>query len=107
IATDSMMSEALEHDRAAGIEAMEAIAAIGAGADLVLFYHSLQKLENAIALTLHSARRGLVREDEVQASARRILGLKQWLKNQPQPPIDVIGCREHRALAAEVAARSM
>ena len=42
-----------------------------------------------------AARRGLLSADEIHASARRIMALKNWSKRQSQEPIAVIGCKEH------------
>jgi len=35
------------------------------------------------------------------------MALKDWLRGQKQPPLNVVGCREHRALAGEVSRRSV
>jgi beta-N-acetylhexosaminidase len=54
-----------------------------------------------------AARRCLLSPAEVHTSARRILKLKAWLARTKQPPLSVIGCRQHRALAREVAEKSV
>ena len=84
----------------------EAIAAIAAGLDLLLLNHDLSKIEAAFANIVHAARRGLLSQDEIHASARRIIALKSWLQRWKQPPLSVVGCREHLALAKEVAEKS-
>ncbi|MBC8160108.1 MAG: hypothetical protein H7Z42_02730, partial [Roseiflexaceae bacterium] len=56
---------------------------------------------------LAAARGGQLAPGELAAAARRILALKGWLAQQAQPDLSVVGCAEHRALAAEVAARAV
>jgi beta-N-acetylhexosaminidase len=85
----------------------EAMAAVGAGLDLVLLNHDLSRIEPVFANIVHAARRGLLSLEEIQASAQRILALKTWLKRTKQPPLSVVGCREHLALAREVAEKSV
>jgi beta-N-acetylhexosaminidase len=85
----------------------EAMAAVAAGLDLVLLNHDLSKVEGAFANIVHAARRGLLSRDEINASARRVLALKAWLQHRKQPPLRVVGCREHLALAKEVAEKSV
>lgn len=85
----------------------ETIAAVAAGIDLLLFNHDLSRVEPACGNLVQAARRGLVSADEIHASARRILGLKHWIKRQRQESLAVIGCREHLQLAQEVARKSI
>jgi beta-N-acetylhexosaminidase len=104
IVTDAMDMHALAQD--AGLAA-EALAALAAGADLLLFNHDLAQVDVAYPLVLQAARRGLLSTGDLHASASRILALKAWLARKKQPPLSVVGSREHRALATEVAQRSM
>jgi beta-N-acetylhexosaminidase len=83
------------------------MAAIAAGADLVLFNHALAKVEAAFPIVAQAARRSVLDATAVHASARRILALKTWLKRLKQPPLSIVGCRAHRELAAEVARRAV
>ena len=85
----------------------ETIAAVAAGIDLLLFNHDLSRVEPACSNLVQAARRGLLSQDEICASARRILALKHWIKRQPQDSLDVIGCQEHFRLAEEVARKSV
>jgi beta-N-acetylhexosaminidase len=85
----------------------ETMAAVAAGIDLLLFNHDLSRVEPAYSNLVQAARRGLLSADEVHASARRIVGLKNWLKRQRQESLAVIGCREHLGLAQEVARKSI
>lgn len=81
----------------------ETMAAVAAGNDLLLFNHDLSEVEPAYKNLVQACRRGLLPEQQVQASARRILGLKKWIGQQAQFPMTVIGCQEHVRLAREVA----
>lgn len=85
----------------------ETMAAVSAGIDLLLFNHDLSRVEPACSNLAQAARRGLLSADEIHASARRILALKNWIKRQPQGPMDVIGCKEHLDLAQDVARKSV
>jgi beta-N-acetylhexosaminidase len=85
----------------------EAMAAVAAGLDLILLNHDLARIEPAFANIVHAARRGLLSPEEIKASAQRILALKSWIKRVKQPPLSVVGCREHLALAQEVAEKSV
>jgi len=85
----------------------EALAAVAAGIDLLLFNHELARVEPAWANLVQAARRGLLSGGAVQASAQRILSLKNWLQRQSQYEMDVIGCEEHLRLAREVARKSV
>lgn len=83
------------------------VRAAAAGVDLLLLAEHNSDPEAAYATLLAAAGAGRLPADEVQAAARRVLALKGWLAEQPQPGLEVVGCAEHRALAAEVAARSI
>jgi len=85
----------------------EAMAAVAAGIDLLLFNHDLSRVEPAWSNLAQAARRGLLSAAEVHASARRIMALKNWIKRQPQEPLSVISCDEHLRLAQEVARKSV
>jgi beta-N-acetylhexosaminidase len=85
----------------------ETVAAVGAGIDLLLFNHDLSRVEPAWSNLVQAARRGLLSADEIYASARRIMALKNWIKRQRQEPLAVIGCKEHLQLAQEVARKSV
>ncbi|HMQ29349.1 MAG TPA: glycoside hydrolase family 3 N-terminal domain-containing protein [Chloroflexaceae bacterium] len=80
--------------------------AAAAGVDLLLLAEPNDH-ELAYRALLAAARDGRLAYDEALASARRVLALKGWLAEQAQPELDVVGCAEHRALAAEVAARAI
>jgi beta-N-acetylhexosaminidase len=104
IATDAMNMRALEQGPAFSVEAM---AALAAGADLVLLHQELSRVDGAFPILLQAVRRGFLPVHEVRASAGRILALKAWLRPASQPPLSVVGCREHHDLARDVARRSV
>jgi beta-N-acetylhexosaminidase len=104
IVTDAMDMKAI--DQGPGL-IVDTIAAAAAGADLLLFNLEPAKQEAAYAALVQAARRGVLPLREVLASARRILALKKWLAGRKQPPLDVVGCREHQALARKVADESV
>jgi beta-N-acetylhexosaminidase len=85
----------------------ETMAAVAAGIDLLLFNHDLSRVEPACSNLVQAARRGLISADEIYASARRVMALKNWIKRQPQESLAVIGCQEHLRLAQEVARKSI
>jgi beta-N-acetylhexosaminidase len=85
----------------------EAMAAVAAGIDLLLFNHDLSRVEPAWSNVVQAARRGLLSAAGIHASARRIMALKNWTKRQPQEPLSVISCEEHLRLAQEVARKSI
>lgn len=87
--------------------AIDAIAAVRAGVDLLLLSGDIEEQRMIYAAVLQAVRRGLLSRQAVLASAQRILELKGWIAGQSQPDLDVVNCQEHRALAAEIAARSV
>jgi beta-N-acetylhexosaminidase len=104
IVSDALDMHAMEQGHGYVAETM---AAVAAGIDLLLFNHDLSRVGPACSNVVQAARRGLVSADEIHASARRILGLKNWIKRQRQQPLAVISCREHLHLAQEVARKSI
>jgi beta-N-acetylhexosaminidase len=104
IVSDALDMHAMEQESGYIAETM---AAVAAGIDLLLFNHDLARVEPACSNLVQAARRGLLSADEIHASARRILMLKNWIKRQRQQPLAVIGCKEHLRLAQEVARKSI
>jgi beta-N-acetylhexosaminidase len=104
IVSDAMDMHAIEQ----GPElVVDALAALRAGVDLLLLNHDLGRVASIYSCTVQAAHRGLLSPQEIHVSAQRILKLKAWLARTKQPPLSVIGCREHRALAREVAEKSV
>ncbi len=104
VITDALDMKALE--QGSGL-VIDAIAAFAAGVDLLLFGLQTKERELLYNGLLQAARRGLLRSSDLEASARRVLALKGWLAGQVQPPLQVVACAEHQALALETARRSV
>jgi beta-N-acetylhexosaminidase len=86
---------------------VDAIAALRAGEDVLLGTAdeaAIERLEEGLA---QAQRRGLIDTDDDAAAERRLDELRRWLGRLEQPSIDVVGCGEHHALAAELARRSV
>ena len=86
---------------------VDAIAAVAAGVDLLLLLDDTAVHEDVYSALLQAAQRRLLSPAKMISSAERVLALKQWLADMPQPSLDVVGCAEHRDLAFETAARSI
>ncbi|MBL8045587.1 MAG: glycoside hydrolase family 3 C-terminal domain-containing protein [Anaerolineales bacterium] len=89
---------------------IDVLAATLAGVDLLLFTDYASALSgefNAYAALVQAAQRQLLPAAEIFASAQRIIALKTWVAQQPQPALEVVGCAEHLALAREIAERSV
>jgi beta-N-acetylhexosaminidase len=86
---------------------VDAIAALRAGEDVLLGTPdeaALERLEEGLA---QAQRRGLIDPGDDAAARQRLVELRDWLGRYEQPPLDVVGCRDHQALAAELAQRSI
>jgi len=86
---------------------VDGIAAVRAGVDLLLLDADVAVQRAVRAGLLRAAERRLLDPTDVVGSAERVLTLKRWLAGQPQPPLEVVGCAEHLALAGEIGARSV
>jgi len=84
-----------------------AVAAAAAGVDLLLLKHESREIQAVYAALVLAAADGRLPAGQLQASAQRILHLKDWLAGQERPPMSVVGCCEHQDLALEVARRSL
>jgi beta-N-acetylhexosaminidase len=90
-----------------GGRAIEAIAGLRAGLDLLLLTTGDEAFDDALVL---AANRGLLPADGVAASLARVAALRRMLSAPPaggEPEVSVIGCTEHRDLADELARRSI
>jgi beta-N-acetylhexosaminidase len=85
---------------------VEAIAAANAGVDMLLLTTKTDQ-QGLYAGLLQAARRSLLSPQAVRASAERVLALKHWASQRSQPPLEIIGCADHRGLAEEIAERSV
>ncbi len=88
-------------------QVLDAITAVRAGVDLLLMTTDTAVNERVFAGLRHAAQRLMIDTAVVEQSARRILALKEWLAQQPQPDLDIINCPAHQALAAEISGRAI
>ncbi len=88
-------------------QAVDAIAAIRAGVDLLLLAPNEEQRARIESALVHAARRGLFDQAPQAASARRLAALRRRLATVAQPDLDVLRSPEHAALAREVAERSI
>jgi beta-N-acetylhexosaminidase len=107
--TGLALSDALDmHALAQGAgQIVDAIAAVRAGEDVLLGTpgrEQLTRLEEGLA---QAELRGLIDAESGRATAKRLAALRRWVSGFDQPPLDVVGCAEHQALAAELARRSI
>ena len=86
---------------------VDAIVALRAGEDVLLAAVDEAALERLEEGLLQAQRRGLVDDGDDAAATRRLGELRRWLSGDDQPSLDVVGCAEHQALAAELARRSI
>ena len=102
--TDAMDMRAFAQGSA---QIVDAVTALRAGEDVLLGTPdeaALQRLEEGLEQAL---RRGLIDADDDAAARHRLDELRSWLGGSDQPPLEVVGCADHQALAAELARRSM
>ena len=102
--TDALDMRALAQGAA---QVVDVIMAIRAGEDLLLGTadpNLIARMEEGLA---QAELRGLTDPEARTATERRLAGVRTWLAGFDQPELDVVGCDEHQALAAELAARSI
>ena len=83
------------------------IAAVRAGIGLLLGTVGGYAPDHIEAGLREAVLRGEISAELVAAAATRLGALRAWLPGFADPPLDVVGCAEHRALAAQLAARSI
>jgi len=78
-----------------------------AGSDIAMLCHDVAAVPEAIAAIAESLEAGRFDPQQWSASRTRIARLREQIRTVAQtlPPLDVVGCAEHRALANEVRAR--
>jgi beta-N-acetylhexosaminidase len=102
--TDALDMRALAQGSA---QIVDAIAALRAGEDVLLGTADEQALARLEEGLLQAQRRGLIGGGDDAAARHRLDELRRWLGRCEQLPLDVVGCAEHQALAAELARRSL
>lgn len=102
--TDALNMEAIPQ----GSGQVDAVlAALEAGVDLLLTAPDTparERIERGLAV---AAVDGVLDLDRARCSAERVRALTDWLAGFDQPDLSMVGCAEHRLLAAELAAHSM
>jgi beta-N-acetylhexosaminidase len=104
VLSDALDMRALGQDLA---RAVEAVAALRAGEDLLLLWDEVEPERRLLDALAVAARRGLLDPAARAASRGRVDRLRGRLIDAPQPELEVVGCAEHRAIAREVAERSV
>jgi beta-N-acetylhexosaminidase len=104
IVTDAMDMKAIPQGDALGEGALRAAAA---GADLLLLTSNPDDQRRVHESLLQAIQSGQLDHEAMSTSVERILSLKHWLSEQPQPDLSVVGCAAHQAVAAEIAERSI
>jgi beta-N-acetylhexosaminidase len=102
--TDALDMAALPQD---ATQAVDVLAAIEAGVDLLLAAANRgaqRRIESALR---RAATIELFEPAALRASAARIDALRGWLAGFDAPPLEVVGSPEHRAIARELAERSL
>jgi beta-N-acetylhexosaminidase len=88
--------------------AESAVKAIEAGTDIVMLCHDWSTVAPAIETLADAAEGGRFEPAQWKAAGARIARLREKIAAatpQSQPPLEIVGCAEHRALAEEVRAR--
>jgi len=102
--TDALDMQALAQGSA---QIVDAITALQAGEDVLLGTADEAALDRLTEGLVQARRRGLLDPEDDAAAGRRLGELRTWLGGYDQPPLEVVGCAEHQALAAELARRSI
>jgi beta-N-acetylhexosaminidase len=84
-----------------------AVKAVEAGADIVMLSHDWSKVPTAIETLADAAEGGRFEPAQWTAARARLARLREKIAALPQsqPPLEIVGCAEHLALAEEVRAR--
>jgi beta-N-acetylhexosaminidase len=88
-------------------QAVDVLASLEAGVDLLLATADRVAQRRIESTLRRAAEVELLEPERVRRSAARLAGLRRWLGTFEDPGLDVVGSAEHRALARELAARSL
>jgi beta-N-acetylhexosaminidase len=89
-------------------QVLDVLAAVRAGVDLLLAAADPVALARIEETLVRAVERELLDPAEVAATERRVAALRAWLGSAgPAPDLSVVGSAQHRALAAELATRSI
>jgi beta-N-acetylhexosaminidase len=105
IVTDAMDMKAIQQGEGLGEDAVKAALA---GCDLLLLTTNPEDHRHVHQHLLQAVQNGSIGTSELFDSAQRVHVLKEWLMSQPPPPdLSIVGCASHRAVADEIASRSL
>jgi beta-N-acetylhexosaminidase len=102
--TDALDMHALPQDAR---QAIDMLAAIRAGVDLLLATPDRRAQRRIEAALQRAAEIDLFDAEALEPPAARIAALRRWLGGFEDPGLDVVGSTGHRAIAHEVAERSL
>ena len=100
VCTDCMEMKAITDAWSAG---ESAVLSVLAGVDLPLFSHTRERQTAAYEAVLQAAESGRISVERIDQSVERIQSLKQQYGLQLRPPLEIVDCAEHRALAKQAA----
>ena len=86
---------------------VDVISAVRAGEDLLLATPDTELIARLEAGVAQALKRRLIDPHSSALVAGRLAALREWLAGFAQPELNIVGCAEHEALAAELAARSI
>jgi beta-N-acetylhexosaminidase len=105
ITTDAMDMHAIRQGEFLG---EDAVLAVQAGADILMATTDPQDQARIAEGLLSAAKNEVLDINELKISYKRIIKLKQWLaKKNTKPDLSVIRCKEHLAIADEIAEKSI
>jgi beta-N-acetylhexosaminidase len=79
-----------------------AVATFSAGTDIAMLCHDESLIPDALAATTHAVEQGILCEGEWIAAGERIEGVLASIRRVKTESLDVVGCAEHRELAARL-----
>jgi beta-N-acetylhexosaminidase len=102
--TDALDMGALPQD---ATQAIDVITALDAGVDLLLATADRRAHRRIESALLRATEVELLDTDGIARSRARLDALRRWIDSFNEPSLSVVGSVEHRALARELAARSL
>jgi beta-N-acetylhexosaminidase len=102
--TDALDMRALAQGAA---QVVDVIMAVRAGEDLLLGTADAELIARMEEGLSQAELRGLTDRSARETTERRLRAIRAWLSAFDQPDLEIVGCPEHQALAAELAGRSI
>jgi beta-N-acetylhexosaminidase len=102
--TDALDMRAL---RQGAEQAEVVVAAMRAGIDLLLCTADSAQQDRVRTALGQAVATGELDPERVASATHRVRGLRTWVAPFRQPPLEVVGCGEHRSLARELAERAV